>query len=85
MVVSILGCGWLGKPLAVSLVKKGFYVKGSTTSTEKLNELNQLNISPFLIDISMDINIVEFLKTDVLIIAITHKNIEDFTRLIAKI
>ena len=33
---------------------------------EKLNELNQLNISPFLIDISMDINIVEFLKTDVL-------------------
>lgn len=85
MVVSILGCGWLGKPLAVSLVKKGFYVKGSSTSTEKLNELNQLNISPFLIDISMDINIVEFLKTDVLIIAITHKNIEDFTRLITKI
>ncbi len=33
---SILGCGWLGKPLAVSLLDEGFNVKGSTTSEEKL-------------------------------------------------
>ncbi|PQJ78038.1 NAD(P)-binding domain-containing protein [Polaribacter porphyrae] len=84
-VVSILGCGWLGKPLATTLFKKGFQVKGSTTSTDKLNDLKELGISPFLVDISMDINIVEFLKTDVLIIAITNKSTDDFKQLIAKI
>jgi len=37
--VSILGCGWLGKPLAVFLISKGYLVKGSTTSDEKLKLL----------------------------------------------
>lgn len=85
MNVSILGCGWLGLPLAKSLMQQGFSVKGSTTSTEKLDDLRLLGISPFLIDISLDINIVEFLKTDVLIIAITNKNVDDFKNLIFKI
>lgn len=83
--VSILGCGWLGKPLAKSFVNKGYNVKGSTTSVEKLELLEKDGISPFLIDISLDINIVEFLKTDVLIIPITNKNPQDFERLISKI
>lgn len=83
--ISILGCGWLGKPLAKFLVQKGYNLKGSTTSTDKLSELQELGISPFLIDVSLDINIVEFLKTDVLVIAITNKNIEDFKGLIYKI
>lgn len=83
--VSILGCGWLGKPLALSLLEKGWHIKGSTTTSEKLKELKQLGVSPFIVDISLDINIDEFLKTDVLIIAITHKNIDDFKQLISKI
>jgi 3-hydroxyisobutyrate dehydrogenase-like beta-hydroxyacid dehydrogenase len=29
--ISILGCGWLGFPLAKALLKDGFTVKGSTT------------------------------------------------------
>ena len=28
--ISILGCGWLGLPLAKALLKNGFSVKGST-------------------------------------------------------
>jgi nucleoside-diphosphate-sugar epimerase len=37
--VSIIGLGWMGKPLALLLQQKGFQVKGSTTSPEKLKKL----------------------------------------------
>jgi nucleoside-diphosphate-sugar epimerase len=47
--ISILGCGWLGIPLAETLIKDGFLVKGSTTSEEKLSKLAKIGIKPFLI------------------------------------
>jgi nucleoside-diphosphate-sugar epimerase len=47
--ISILGCGWLGFPLAKSLVKKGFSVQGSTTSSEKRSLLQNAGITPFQI------------------------------------
>jgi nucleoside-diphosphate-sugar epimerase len=37
--VSIIGLGWLGQPLANYLKEKGFEVKGSTTSPEKMENL----------------------------------------------
>ena len=45
--ISILGCGWLGLPLAKALLKKGFSVKGSTTSIDKLSIIENLGIQPF--------------------------------------
>ncbi len=83
--ISILGCGWLGKLLAISLISRGFLVKGSTTSNEKLKVLSSDNIIPFLIDISQKEINKDFLNSDVLIIAITSKSEEDFTKLIAEI
>ena len=47
--ISILGCGWLGLPLAKALLKNGFSVKGSTTSSEKLSVIESLGIQPYLI------------------------------------
>lgn len=47
--ISILGCGWLGLPLAKALQGNGFSIKGSTTSNEKLPVLENLGIQPFLI------------------------------------
>lgn len=47
--VSVLGCGWLGLPLAQRLVREGYLVKGSTTRPEKLPILERSNITPFLI------------------------------------
>lgn len=47
--ISILGCGWLGLPLAKALLTNGFSVKGSTTSEEKLSTLGSFGIDPFLI------------------------------------
>lgn len=83
--VSILGCGWLGKKLAVQLVKKGIIVKGSTTTQKKLLELKALKIDSYLVDISKDELPADFFNTEVLLISITSKNIGDFKRLISKI
>lgn len=47
--ISILGCGWLGLPLAKALLKNGFSVKGSTTSNDKLSVIENLGIQPFWI------------------------------------
>ncbi|HBD26353.1 SDR family oxidoreductase [Flavobacterium sp.] len=72
--ISILGCGWLGLPLAKSLLSKSYEVKGSTTSESKLSVLKNAGISPFQIQLEEHQiigNIEDFLKeTAVLIIDI---------------
>lgn len=50
--ISILGCGWLGLPLAKSLREKGYTIKGSTTSFEKISILKQTGIDAFQIELS---------------------------------
>ncbi|MES2410697.1 MAG: SDR family NAD(P)-dependent oxidoreductase [Bacteroidota bacterium] len=50
--ISILGCGWLGLPLAKSLLEKGFLVKGSTTSFGKVSVLENNGIKAFQIELS---------------------------------
>ncbi len=72
--IAILGCGWLGLPLAKSLLSKGYKVKGSTTSESKLDLLKNAGISPFQIQLEEHQiigNIEDFLKeTNVLVIDI---------------
>lgn len=48
--ISILGCGWLGLPLAEALMQEGFAIKGSTTRESKMAELSQKGITPFCIE-----------------------------------
>ena len=43
--ISLLGCGYLGFPLAIELIKKGYYVKGSTTTPTKLQQLKKTGAS----------------------------------------
>src|SRR6187399_503295 len=52
MKISILGCGWLGLPLAKQFIQKEFLVKGSTTSEEKISILKDVGILPFLITLN---------------------------------
>lgn len=72
--IAILGCGWLGLPLAKSLLSKSYEVKGSTTSESKLDVLENSGISPFQIQLEENQiigTIEDFLKeTDVLVIDI---------------
>ncbi|SEL61460.1 Nucleoside-diphosphate-sugar epimerase [Maribacter orientalis] len=64
--IGIIGCGWLGLPLAEELHKVGYRISGTTTSEEKIALLKSKGIQPFKISISEDgINgaILEFLST----------------------
>ena len=89
--ISILGCGWLGFPLAKALLEKNFSVKGSTTSMDKLSILENEGISPFLISLdskSVSGSIETFLQeSNTLIIDIPPKlrgiNSESFVEKIA--
>lgn len=85
--VSILGCGWLGKPLALFLKSKGFKIKGSTTSIDKLTILKEDGIHPFLVDINevIEETIQPFLASEILIVAITSKNVLGFKSLLKEI
>lgn len=84
--ISILGCGWLGLPLAEASIKNGFTVKGSTTSSSKLTQLEKLGILPYLMELQSNTiagDITTFLKgSEIVIIDIPPKlrsnNSEDF-------
>jgi nucleoside-diphosphate-sugar epimerase len=83
--VSILGCGWLGTSLGVSLLDEGYSVKGSTTREEKLALLEAQQIVPFIIDIGSFEEFDHFLEADILIISITSKDVDAFENLILQI
>jgi len=73
MKFSILGCGWLGFPLAKHFIQHGFEVNGSTTSTEKTALFKKEKINPFALKIENDELIgdfASFLNADILCISI---------------
>lgn len=84
--ISILGCGWLGLPLAKKMVTYGMAVSGSTTSENKLEILQKEGITPFHISLQeneVEGNISQFLAgSDILIIDVPPKakSGEDFAQ-----
>lgn len=73
MIISILGCGWLGFPLARHLKKENTVVNGSTTTPKKLSLLKQSGIHPFQIQLPDSLNdhdADDFWKADVLFLNI---------------
>ena len=69
-----MGCGWLGLPLAKNLLRSGYEVSGTTTSTTKLKQLEAAGIKGYKIQLqenAIDGNITDFLASlDILIINI---------------
>lgn len=71
--LSIIGLGWLGKPLAEHMQILGYTVMGSTTSEEKANRLNQEGINAVLLSLNPHPEGVRFsslFDADILIINI---------------
>lgn len=71
--ISILGCGWLGLPLAESFISDGYIVKGSTTSDLKLPLLQSKSIEAYKILLNPQLigeGAEKFFDCDVLIINI---------------
>jgi nucleoside-diphosphate-sugar epimerase len=70
--ISILGCGWLGLPLACRFIREGSQVKGSTTSPARLPLLAEKGIIPSLINLQLAPNLQElaaFVEADVLVVS----------------
>ncbi|WP_297089552.1 NAD(P)H-binding protein [uncultured Draconibacterium sp.] len=70
--ISILGCGWLGTALGKSLLRQGWKVKGSTTTTQSYNKLELSGISTFYVKVkarSLEVDYNSFFNTDVLVVA----------------
>lgn len=70
MQISIIGCGWLGFPLAKYLLEKGHKIKGSTTRAEKMPLLREAGIDAYQIKIDGQIDnpLDDFLKGSELLI-----------------
>ena len=82
MVISIIGCGWLGLPLARELVRNGHIVNGSTTREEKIAVLQAAQILPFILDLRNDKPFDEvnlpLLQSDIIVInIITIQQLEE--------
>lgn len=46
--ITLIGCGWLGLPLGIGLIDKGYDVFGSAQSIEKVEYLDSLGFKGFL-------------------------------------
>lgn len=71
--ISVLGCGWLGMPLAESLIRNGYKVKGSTTTESKLKAMLEKGINPYYLHLSPIVqarDIKGFMDAEVIIINI---------------
>lgn len=80
--VSILGCGWLGLPLADYLVKKGITVKGSVTNEEMFPALMEKGITPYQVLLAPELsgkNTDHFFTCDVLIVNFPPERRADIT------
>jgi nucleoside-diphosphate-sugar epimerase len=82
--VSILGCGWLGVPLAKHLQEKRFSVRGSATSPEKCEILAKAGIlsnQVLLSETEAFADDFQFFNCDVLIISIPPRRIAGIERI----
>lgn len=52
--IGVLGCGWLGLPLAKELVQRGYFVHGSTTNSHKIKDIKSVGATPFLVQCEED-------------------------------
>lgn len=77
MKISIIGCGWLGLPLAEHLIAKNYEVYGSTTRAAKLPLLEEKGIIPIQFNLDpmpSGTNFNQLFRTDVLIVNIPPKS-----------
>ena len=69
--VSILGCGWLGRPLGQRLAARDGTVRGSTTTPEKVEPLRAEGIDPYLLTLHPDLsgeNTASFFASPILVL-----------------
>ena len=78
MQIAVVGCGWLGFPLAKSFVDKGHIVYGSTTHVSKISLLSEANINPVIWSLDVPLKELSFLEgIDILVLNIPPSKTKD--------
>lgn len=79
--ITLIGCGWLGLPLGLSLIEKGYDVFGSAQSVEKAEYLSNLGLNGFIYSEENLANIpCEAKQSDVLIINFPPSKSTDYAK-----
>jgi len=81
--ISILGCGWLGLPLAEHLIVEGYSVKGSTRSQNDISKLESRGIDPYILVLDPELRgekSESFFDSQILIINFPPERREDIVR-----
>ena len=69
--ISILGCGYVGYPLAKSLLRQRWRVRGSTTQKSKLTDLLADGIEPYFLEFTPHLigyGVLDFFDSDIVVI-----------------
>ena len=62
--VAIVGMGWLGKPLSLSLMRNGYNVFAATRNIDKAKEFRDLGLISFQISYEIDSLLIHLAKED---------------------
>lgn len=86
MKVLIIGCGWLGLPLAERMIQEGHQVFGSSTRENKLQLLAQSGITPFLYNGDTFADLPEWIKEiDCVILNFPPSKTQDYPKQIERL
>ena len=86
MKITVIGCGWLGMPLAQRFVEAGMEVSGTVRTVDKLDQLSDLGIRPILYSGSISQELmVDLQTTDLLIICFPPSGSPDYAAQITQL
>lgn len=86
MKIAIVGYGWLGLPLAKSLMQENYHIIGTSTSQDKVDRLNSegLNTFQFSGELSKELR-VELINSDWVILTIPPSRNADYNSVLVEI
>lgn len=88
--ISIIGCGWLGMPLALELLNSGFKVQGTVRTLTKTESFNNSGIIFFQLDLNPETESIpeigsEFWQSDIFVLTIPPSEPTNYCERISKI
>jgi nucleoside-diphosphate-sugar epimerase len=88
--ISIIGCGWLGMPLALELQNSGFKVQGTVRTLTKTESFNNSGINFFQLDLNPETESIpeigsEFWQSDIFVLTIPPSEPTNYCERFSKI
>ncbi len=82
--IGIIGCGWLGEPLAFEFLSLGFKVMGTVTSTEKCIQLRNSGIETYVFMDELELP-KKLCQANIIVCTIPPSKTKDYKKLMCRI